>query len=90
MDPRLTELPNGVRIFTDPRIQTAIDSAVAALGSDAKFAAVAHGIYDSNGHRLMTGSFVVRLPAGFSVAVAGYLDFAQGDKGVEGKVIWKG
>jgi hypothetical protein len=86
------ELPGGLRVFSNTKLQSAIDSAIASMSPDDHFVAVAHHVYNQNGdviENVTKVSAVVRLPKGFSVAVAGYKDWAKGDLGGEAKAIWR-
>lgn len=89
----LRDLPSGIRVFENAKLQSAIDQAAAALGSDKTYAAVAHHVYRDDGTRIENVtkvSFIVRGPAGISVAVGAYKDWSGGDQGAEGKIIWAG
>ena len=88
----LHETPEGVRRFSNGRLQAAIESAMAELGPDDHVAIVAHQIYDRDGDAIENVtllSSVVRLKPGLSVMVAGYKDWTKGTLGAEGRVVWK-
>ncbi len=87
----LVQGTDGLRRFSDTRIQTAIDSALAALEPGKSLAVVAHHVYHNDGtavENVTKLSLVVRLPAGFSVAAAAYKDWTSGELGAEGEVVW--
>lgn len=90
---KLRELPNGVRVFDNAKIQGAIDSALAAMGPDDRFATVAHHVYRSDGTKVENVtklSVVVKVKGGFSIAAGAYKDWTSGDQGAEGKIVFKG
>jgi len=85
--------PNGVRKFSNAKLQSAIDDAIAASG-DSHFVAVAHQVYNQNGDQIENVtkvSLLVKLDSAgkFSIAAGGYKDWTKGDLGAEAKVIWK-
>lgn len=89
---RLAELPNGLRVFENQRIQSAVDQAISSLRDSDTWAVVGHHVYNDDGTRVENVtklSLVVRLDAGFSVAVGAYKDWQSGSQGVEGKVVFR-
>lgn len=83
---------NGVRRFSNAKLQSAIDDAIAA-SDGSTFTAVAHHVYEQNGDKIdnitKVSAFVKMADGKFSLAVGGYKDWAKGDLGVEAKAIWK-
>jgi len=86
------EAPSGLRRFSNSKLQSAIDDAIASAG-EAHFVAVAHQVYQQNGDQVENVtkvSALVRLQDGkFSLAVGAYKDWTKGDLGAEAKVVWK-
>ena len=86
------EAPGGLRRFSNSKLQSAIDDAIASVG-DAQFVAVAHHLYEQDGtqvENVTKVSALVRMQDGkFSLAVAGYKDWTKGSLGAEAKAIWK-
>jgi hypothetical protein len=86
------ELPGGLRKFTNAKLQSAIDDAIASAG-DAHFVAVAHHEFDQSGvanTNVTKISALVRTSDGkFTLAVGAYKDWTAGDLGAEAKVVWK-
>lgn len=86
------EAPGGLRRFSNAKLQSAIDDAIASAG-DAHFVAVAHHVYEQSGEEVENVtkvSALVRLADGkFSLAAGAYKDWNKGDLGAEAKVIWK-
>lgn len=80
---------NGIKRFSDARIQAAIDSALAELGPNEPIAVVAHHIYNSDGTNRTQLSAAIRLGNDWSIMAAGYKDWTKGDLGAEAKVVWK-
>lgn len=84
--------PNGLRRFSNAKLQSAIDDAIASAG-DSPFVAVAHHVYEQNGvevDNVTKVSALVRMQDGkFSLAVGAYKDWTKGDLGAEAKVVWK-
>jgi len=80
---------NGVRRFSNARLQSAIDDAIAAIPADKHAAFIAHHVYRQDGTRVESIAKVsafVRGPAGFTLAVGAYKDWSRGDLGVEAKL----
>lgn len=87
------ELPTGIRVFTNDKIQSAVDAAISSLDPEDRWAFVAHHVYDDNGARIENVtkvSAVVKLKDGWSIGVGAYKDWAKGDQGAEAKIILKG
>lgn len=91
------EAPGGLRRFSNAKLQSAIDDAIASAG-DSHFVVVAHHVYEQNGNEMTNGaltnitkvSALVRMQDGkFSLAVGAYKDWTKGDLGAEAKVVWK-
>lgn len=86
------ELPNGLRKFTNAKLQSAIDDAIASAG-DSHFVVVGHHEFEQDGaenKNITKVSALVRMADGkFSVAVGGYKDWSKGDLGAEAKIVWK-
>lgn len=86
------EAPGGLRKFTNAKLQSAIDDAIASAGTS-HFVAVAHQVYEQNGdhiENITKVSALVRMQDGkFSLAVGAYKDWTKGDLGAEAKVVWK-
>lgn len=86
------EAPGGIRKFTNAKLQSAIDDAIASAG-DSHFVVVAHHEYDQAGTantNVTKLSALVRTSDGkFTLAVAAYKDWTSGDQGGEAKVVWK-
>ena len=86
------EAPDGIRRFTNAKLQSAIDDAIAAAG-DSHFVAVAHHEYSQDGTADMNVTKVsglVKTSNGrFTLVAAAYKDWEHGDLGVESKVVWK-
>jgi len=83
---------DGLAKFSNTRLQSAIDDAIAAMGPDDHFAAVAHHVYNQDGtavENVTKVSAVVRVKGGFSLAVAGYKDWTKDALGAEAKIVWK-
>jgi hypothetical protein len=81
---------NGIRKFSNAKLQSAIDDALKALPADAHAAFVAHHVFEQNGaatENITKVSAFVKGPAGFSLAVAGYKDWHRGDIGAEAKLV---
>lgn len=78
-----------LRRFSDDRIQSAIDSALAEMKPEDKIAVVAHQVFNSDGTNQTKLSVVCRLPAGFSVVAGAYRDWTKGDYGGEGKIVFR-
>ncbi|HEY6547627.1 MAG TPA: hypothetical protein VI589_06965 [Vicinamibacteria bacterium] len=81
----------GLKRFTNSKLQSAIDAAVASAG-DAPVVVVAHHVYEQDGAKtenVTKASILVRLPAGFSLMAAGYKDWQDGNLGAEARVVWK-
>ena len=88
----LTRGPDGIKRFSNAKIQSAIDSALSEASPDDKLVIVAHHVYNDDGTRvenITKLSALYRLSKGFSVVAGSYKDWAKGDLGVEGKIIWK-
>ena len=86
------QTPGGIRKFSNAKLQSAIDDAVASAG-DAHFVVVAHQVYQQDGtaiENVTKVSALVRMADGkFSLAVGAYKDWTKGDLGAEAKVVWK-
>ncbi len=83
---------DGIAKFSNTKLQSAIDDAIAAMGLDDHFAAVAHHVYNQDGtavENVTKVSAVVRVKGGFSLAVAGYKDWTKNALGAEAKIVWK-
>lgn len=83
--------PDGLKRFTNAKLQSAIDTAIASAG-DAPVVVVAHHLYEQNGsavENVTKASILVRLPHGFSLMAGGYKDWSKGDLGAEAKLVWK-
>ena len=91
-NPYATYDQGGIRKFTNAKLQSAIDDALAAAG-DSHFVVVGHHEFNQDGSQVENVtkvSALVRMADGkFSVAVAGYKDWTKGDMGAEAKVVWK-
>lgn len=84
------EDPNGIRKFSNAKLQSAIDDAFKALPADAHAAFVAHHVFNQDGtavENVTTVSAFVKGPAGFTLAVAGYKDWSKGSLGAEAKLV---
>lgn len=88
-DKPLVYQTGSLRRFTDDRIQQAVDSALAEAKPEDKVVVVAHHVYNSDGTNVTKLSALVRLPAGFSVMAGAYKDWAKGDVGAEGKIVFR-
>lgn len=88
---------NGIRRFSNARLQAALDSAIAEMGPDDHVAVVAHHVYHDDGteiENVTVLSAVVRPPKDskfkdVSIMVGGFKDWTKGDLGAEAKVVWK-
>jgi hypothetical protein len=81
---------NGLRKFSNAKLQGAIDDAFKALPADAHSAIVAHHVYEQNGlevENVTTVSIFLKGPAGFSLAAAGFKDWTKGTIGAEAKLV---
>jgi hypothetical protein len=84
------EDPNGIRKFSNGKLQSAIDDALKALPADAHAAIVAHHVYEQSGMEVdnrTTVSIFLKGPAGFTLAAAGFKDWVKGDIGAEAKLV---
>jgi hypothetical protein len=82
----------GIRRFSNLKIQSAIDSALAESKPEDKVVVVAHHVYNNDGtvvENVTKLSALVKLPGGFSVMAAAYKDWGKGDIGAEGKIVFK-
>jgi hypothetical protein len=81
------------RRFSNPYTQAALDSALIEMSPDDPVVVVAHHVYNDDGTQVENVtklSAVARLPnGGLSVMVGAYKDWSKGDKGVEGKIVWR-
>lgn len=86
MNPLLYER-RGNRLFTDSRINDAINDALSALGEEDGMAVVAHHVYegDVNVSKL---SVVYKKGKTFTVSAAAFKDWVKNDAGVEAQIIW--
>jgi hypothetical protein len=83
--------PEGLKKFSNTKLQSAIDAAIASAG-DAPVVVVAHHVFEQNGaavENITKASILVRLPHGFSLMAGGFKDWTKGDVGGEAKVVWK-
>jgi hypothetical protein len=81
---------NGIRKFSNSRLQSAIDDAFKVLPPDKNAAIVAHHVYNQDGtavENITKLSIFVKGPAGFTLAAAGYKDWASGNQGAEAKLV---
>lgn len=86
------QTPEGIRKFTNAKLQSAIDDAIASAG-DSHFVVVGHHEYEQDGTvntNVTKVSALVRTSDGkFTLAVGAYKDWSNGDLGGEAKVVWK-
>ena len=81
---------NGIRKFSNVKLQGAIDDAFKTLPPDKHAAIVAHHIYNQDGsevENITKVSIFVKGPAGFTLAAAGYKDWSKGSVGAEAKLV---
>lgn len=86
------ESSDGIRRFTNSKLQGAIDDAFnAAKATDKPFVVVAHQVYNQDGstvENVTKISAFVKVGDSLSMAVGGYKDWTKGDLGAEAKVVW--
>lgn len=81
---------NGIRRFSNAKLQSAIDDAFKVLPEGKHAAIVAHHVYEQNGDEITNVTKVsvfIKGPAGFTLAAAGFKDWDKGDVGAEAKLV---
>lgn len=91
----VVQLDDGVRIFSNPHIQSVVDEAMRNMDEGDRYVIVAHHVYDNDGQRIenvtkVSAIFKLTENGKWSIGVGAYKDWSGGDLGAEAKIVLKG